>query len=597
MAILLVASSPITMDLNMSSSSTGSPSNTSDDTYTHPSGAFSTAYPSGWVIDESPFGVSFTSPDGLAWYSINFTNTGTLLNQIGIEAFADAMIENWYGNFGNFEITTLERKPTPDQVGLLLAQQVLLPGGVFNIVSVFRSEGNIVYVLDFFVEASVGEQYQDLLAYGNTVAVNPEAVGGNPLYEFSYSYGDLENLYKFKIPYAWSTIEETGAVQFKPPDGSGTIFAAKASSPQALTTEERTDLALQFMGNSIGGEVTITDQKTLATGGEQYVFTTASGDAYSVMIIEQLLETTYLLFGLISRIDFASVHGAVFDTALSTLQMAAPWSAESWQIVFQSDRDGDDEIYLMDADGSSVLQLTNNDVRDGFAAWSPDGTRIAYTSAVDDNEDIYIMNADGSDQTRLTEHPANDSLPTWSPDGNQIAFTSNRDGNYEIYLLDVEDALQGSAPQNITNHPQDDIAPSWSPDGSQIAFTSDRGDSNLDIYYLNLADKSVLRLTETPWHEWFPSWSPDGTRLAYCSEQDENKEIYIINADGTSSARITIHESVNNYPKWSPDGKRITFSSGRSGNADIFGMQDSGLGITNLTSDSLAGDVYSSFRP
>jgi hypothetical protein len=96
--------------------------------------------------------------------------------------------------------------------------------------------------------------------------------------------------------------------------------------------------------------------------------------------------------------------------------------------------------------------------------------RIAFASNRDGNWEIYVMNADGSGQINLTNNPADDGVPSWSPDGRRIAFVSNRDGNLEIYVMNAD----GSSGQinRLTNNPADDVVPSWSPDGRRIAFDS-----------------------------------------------------------------------------------------------------------------------------
>ena len=87
----------------------------------------------------------------------------------------------------------------------------------------------------------------------------------------------------------------------------------------------------------------------------------------------------------------------------------------SGRIAFGSHRDGNGEIYVMNADGSGQTRLTDNPAFDVGPAWSPDGTRIAFTSGDILSPEVYVMNADGSGQTRLTDNPAFDGGPAWSP--------------------------------------------------------------------------------------------------------------------------------------------------------------------------------------
>ena len=118
---------------------------------------------------------------------------------------------------------------------------------------------------------------------------------------------------------------------------------------------------------------------------------------------------------------------------------APDWSPDGSQIAFQSFRDGNNEIYVMDADGQNQTRLTFNDRDDRRPVWSPDGRRIAFQSFRDGNNEIYVMDADGQNQTRLTANDDDDESPSWSPDGQRIAFESDRDGNWEIYVITYGD--------------------------------------------------------------------------------------------------------------------------------------------------------------
>ena len=91
--------------------------------------------------------------------------------------------------------------------------------------------------------------------------------------------------------------------------------------------------------------------------------------------------------------------------------------------------------------------------------WSPDGRKIVFVSDRDGNLEIYVMNADGSGQRNLTRHPGYDSDPEWSPDGRKIAFATKREGNFEIYVMNAD----GSGQHNLTRNPAPDRFPVWSP--------------------------------------------------------------------------------------------------------------------------------------
>ena len=264
------------------------------------------------------------------------------------------------------------------------------------------------------------------------------------------------------------------------------------------------------------------------------------------------------------------------------------------QIAFQSDRDGNPEIYVMDTDGGNQRRLTNHPDNDWFPSWSPDGKRIVFFSNRDGHVDIirgvpayeiYVMDADGGNQRRLTNDLSDDRSPSWSPDGKRIVFQSDRDGNSDIYVMDAD----GGNPQNLTENPNEDDNPSWSPDGKRIVFSSVReGHFTYEIYVMDTDGGNLQRLTKNHKNDWFPSWSPDGKRIAFSSDRKadlENFEIYVMDTDGANLQRLTENRVYDWSPSWSPDGERIAFMSERDGNPQIYVMDADGGNQQNLTNN------------
>ncbi len=190
--------------------------------------------------------------------------------------------------------------------------------------------------------------------------------------------------------------------------------------------------------------------------------------------------------------DFTAVFGAI----------GAANEAGPARIAFQSNRDGNFEIYVMNADGSDQTRLTNNSDWDRNASWSPDGTRIAFDSEshITGNNDIFVINADGTGQTRLTDNSRKDQQPAWSPDGTRITFTSDRDGDFEIYVMNAD----GSDQTGLSNFAAHDAEPDWAPDGTRITFISNR-DGNFEIYVMNADGTGQTRLTDNSDTDWQPA--------------------------------------------------------------------------------------------
>ena len=256
-------------------------------------------------------------------------------------------------------------------------------------------------------------------------------------------------------------------------------------------------------------------------------------------------------------------------------------SRPSGRIAFASDRDGDYEIYVMNADGSGVTRLTDNSADDWSPSWSPDGRRIGFISGRDGNSEVYVMNADGSGVTRLTDHPDMDTRPpAWSPDGRRMAFVSYRDGNSEVYVMNAD----GSGVTRLTDHPDIDMRPAWSLGGRRIAFASNR-DGDYEIYVMNADGSDVTRLTNHSELDFDPAWSPDGRQIAFYSERDGNREIYVMNADGSGVTRLTDRPVMDWRPTWSPGGRWIAFASGdfEIEDLDIFVMRADGSELIQIT--------------
>ncbi len=270
---------------------------------------------------------------------------------------------------------------------------------------------------------------------------------------------------------------------------------------------------------------------------------------------------------------------------------------EGLQLVFYSDRDGDDDIYIMDADGSGVRQLTDEPGRDYEADSSPDGRTLVFSSqrADDEGAQLFLMAIDGSDVRRLTlsggeSGQVTDDYAHWSPDGGSIVFqrtTSPVGGSpdADIWLIDVETGEE----RQLTDTPEDwDSTPSFAADGKSVLFESNR-EGGFRVQRLNLETMEVVALTSGEGTDAEAKESPDGKLVAFASTRDGGFNVYVMDADGGNVRRLTDSEADDRCPQWSPDGKMLSFYSERDGDREIYVMNADGSEQRRLT-DSPGND-------
>jgi TolB protein len=166
------------------------------------------------------------------------------------------------------------------------------------------------------------------------------------------------------------------------------------------------------------------------------------------------------------------------------------------RIVFTNHGNG---LWVMRADGNNPRPLTYRDDID--PTWSPDGSMIAFASTRNGGQrQLYVMNANGSDVRQLTDLNNMGGRSTWSPDGTKLAFYRGPEGDHDIFIINID----GTGLERLTDG-GDNLGPSWSPDGNWIAFTSFR-DGNNNIYIMRPDGTDITPLTDNPISEWQPRW-------------------------------------------------------------------------------------------
>ena len=285
----------------------------------------------------------------------------------------------------------------------------------------------------------------------------------------------------------------------------------------------------------------------------------------------------------ISLLFLLSTSMMLVFSNLFSVQAEPPLRAK---IVFTSTRDGNGEIYMMNADGSEQVRLTNHPGADFDPTWSPTGEHIAFVSERDHQGlyDIYLMDADGQNIRRAFSDVEYRTAPTWSPDGENIAYhTYSPIPDWAVYF----DRLGGGKPERLSEAARIMRGgfPAWSPDGTEVAFTDIvRGqhiavgpriavaplETHIWIINLQTHEKERLLPRIRSGDTYYPAWSPDGTKLAfYWWQREEQKAgIYIVNRNGRMLDEIV--KDASGPVAWSSDGRDLLYQKTVDGQRQLF---------------------------
>jgi len=283
----------------------------------------------------------------------------------------------------------------------------------------------------------------------------------------------------------------------------------------------------------------------------------------------------------------ATTGSIAVTTFAGTAVSPAPFTVASGKpgkIVFTSRPNYDQEIYVINPDGTGRTRLTNNPAYDYQPAFTPDGSKIIFTSNRAGLEQLFLMNVDGSNLQQLTNDSCSNSNPAYSPDGSKIAFTSTRNGDTQIYVMNADGSNQ-TCLTSSASYMTINTGPAFSPDGKKIIFVSMR-DGNFQIYIMNADGTNQTRLTNNTAWEVAPTFSPDGKTIAFSSDRSGHSEIWSMNADGSNQQPLTATSGTSSKPSFSPDGSKIVFTSDRDGSSMLYIMDADGRNTVRLTTST-----------
>jgi dipeptidyl aminopeptidase/acylaminoacyl peptidase len=295
--------------------------------------------------------------------------------------------------------------------------------------------------------------------------------------------------------------------------------------------------------------------------------------------------------------------------AITAGQARAAFPGTNGKIVFETNRDGNEEIYTMNSDGTNRLDLTRDPADDTDPRWSADGSRIVFASNRPGNFQIYTMNADGSGVTRVTHDANDDRRPTWTADGH-ILFQNGTFPNRAIFRINAD----GNGLQQLTPVSSDNATVAAAPRGGRIAFSSTRGDGTQRLYTANAdGSEAQLVLPSPPGPETADveaDWSPRGNQLLFVRFTfggPLNSDLYVVRSDGSGLRQLTNTPGrLETQPAWSPDGTKISFFAATAiGTPDehdaLYTMNSDGSGVTEISTpripylDTFDGDRIDPF--
>ena len=251
----------------------------------------------------------------------------------------------------------------------------------------------------------------------------------------------------------------------------------------------------------------------------------------------------------------------------------ASWSPDGERIAYVRNSAPEHSIFVMDADGSNVEGLALGDE----AVWSPDGTKIAYLGQIPfGDRDIFVMNADGSGKISLSNDKQDNAQPAWSPDGSRIAY-GRCAPDCQVWVMDAD----GNHKTQLTSGLDASGLWNWSPDGSQIVFQRAE-----QIWVMDADGAKQTQLTSGPKRNSGPLWSPDGKLISYMQYSDVDGTLFVMKADGSDPVQVAA-AGVSGLRDWSPDSSHIVYAR----NNEIWTVNEDGSGAVKIVTAEAGSQI------
>lgn len=291
------------------------------------------------------------------------------------------------------------------------------------------------------------------------------------------------------------------------------------------------------------------------------------------MTLYKLLSTSLILL-LLPHFNNAQEKGfkEIQLTHTGSDNRYASYNKSGTQIVFESNRDGHWQIYIMDIDGSNQARLTNSTSNDRRPSWHPFKNKIIFESDRTGTNEIYTCNLDNNSVKKMPIRLSyNKSFAQFAPNGVEVVFICyNKNNETGIYMC----SANGKRLKKIIDNQHINLQPNLSPRGDNLTYFSNKNTQNKSnvIYSYNIITKEQNRLTYFKDHSEYPDWTNlRSSRIVYSAKEDDAKtsDIYIMRNDGTNKMQITYNDEEDILPRWSPNNINLLITGFRNGNYQI----------------------------
>ena len=337
------------------------------------------------------------------------------------------------------------------------------------------------------------------------------------------------------------------------------------------------------------------DASGLGPGTENtiYIYSYSNSGTYTMAMRDIVMEgekgASNTIMSIEAELGGGSIEVSGWAVSKDDVQNTGPRDTDieyiNKKIVFVSNKNGNEDIFSMDLDGSGLNQLTESTDKDAYPAVSTDGKKIAYTSDINGYWQIMVMDWDGRNKIQLTNDPVRSGYPTWSFDGRYIFYEVYKDGDWEIYRMNSD----GSGRKRLTfNAGAYDWHPFAHPYQYRVIFESGAV-GHEQIYIMDHNGDNIERLSESSARKRVPCMSVDGEYIVFMGYEGDTRFVYIMDGDGENIRRISDRPN-SEHPFISPDNSIIAFESSVDGQNEIFIINLDGSEETRLT--SIPGDDW-----